>query len=105
MSFYGSPKPRECRFQKYDKVKVVAGRKVPIGTEGEVFWVSNPLVYGQSRFATTTFKLGVKDAQGNVHWTYDQNVELIEREGKPATHDGLGVVIWPTPQLFDGSER
>lgn len=103
MSFYGPRKSLECRFQKYDKVKVVAGRKVAIGTTGEIFWVSAPQVYGQSRFATTTYKLGIKDAEGKVYWTYDRNVELLEREGKPAQHDGLMNVIWPTPELF--SER
>lgn len=100
MSFYGAPKYRDCDFQKYDKVRVVTGRKVPVGTEGEVFWISEPLRYGQSRFATTTFKVGIKDEQGNVHWTYDKNVKLLEREGRPATHDGLRNVIWPTPELF-----
>lgn len=86
MSFYGSRKPSECKYQKYDKVRVVKGQKVPLGTEGEIFWISEPQMYGQSRFATTTYRIGIRDAKGQVHWTYDRNIELFEREGKSAQH-------------------
>jgi hypothetical protein len=57
-------------------------------------------MYGQSRFATTTFSIGIKDGSGKTYWTYESNLELLEREGKPASHDGLMNVIWPTPELF-----
>lgn len=49
-------------------VEVFKGRKVPIGTTGEVFWlgVGN---YGE--------RVGLKDAAGNVHWTAKSNVRVI----------------------------
>lgn len=102
MSFYGPEKARSCHYQKYDKVRVVAGRKVPVGIEGEIFWISMPQRYGQSRFATTTYKVGIKDAQGQVYWTYDNNLKLLEREGKPVQHDGLMNVIWPVSESVEG---
>lgn len=54
---------------KGDKVRVVRGRKVPLGTEGVVIWV------GEGHWGT---RLGVKDAGGEVHWTAATNVELVE---------------------------
>lgn len=60
-------------------VRVIKGRKLPLGTEGLVFWV------GGDRFGNT--KLGIatsdrKDSRGfwaDVKWTYAQNVEVIRQ--------------------------
>jgi hypothetical protein len=66
-------------------VKVVAGRKVAIGTVGRIFWVGKPEKYSPSRWAKTSTKIGIalddaKDDRGryvNVAWTYIDNVEAV----------------------------
>lgn len=45
--------------------KVVKGRKVPKGTEGEIFWV------GDKGYGLT---VGLKDSQGTTHFTASSNV-------------------------------
>ncbi len=51
-------------------VEVFKGRKVPVGTVGEIAWV------GIDQFANV--KVGIKDAQGEVHFTAISNVKLVE---------------------------
>ena len=55
-------------------VKVVKGRKVPIGTTGTVFWVNR---YKINTWLGTT-KVGIKDDKGNVSFTADTNIELVK---------------------------
>lgn len=50
-------------------VEVVAGRKVPKGTVGTVIWVGEDN-WGKGR-------LGIKDAEGTVHWTASTNVAAL----------------------------
>ena len=62
----------------HKKVRVVKGRKVPIGTTGECFWMGQ---YDNSRYGDhwgiyTTTRIGIRDEAGNVHWTALGNVEL-----------------------------
>lgn len=78
MSFYGPVKASECNVARNQEVVVVKGRKVPIGTKGKVFWIGNPFLQGQSRFALTSYPIGIRDITGQVHWTYDQNVKVVE---------------------------
>ena len=52
-------------------VEVFKGRKVPVGTIGELIWF-NLDSYG-------SMKVGVKDAEGNAHFTAITNVKLIEK--------------------------
>jgi hypothetical protein len=49
-------------------VKVVKGRKVPLGTEGEVFWLGDK-GWGYS--------VGFKTAEGEKHFTSIRNVESV----------------------------
>ena len=49
-------------------VKVVRGRKVPIGTTGKVFWKGE---------GTYGWRVGFKDSTDTVHWTALTNVEAI----------------------------
>lgn len=56
---------------KGQTVKVVKGRKVPIGTEGVVFWV------GESQYG---WRVGFEDAEGTTHWTAASNVEAVEEK-------------------------
>lgn len=51
-------------------VEVFKGRKVPVGTVGEISWV------GIDSFGNV--KVGIKDAQGEVHFTAVSNVKLVE---------------------------
>ena len=51
-----------------DEVRVVKGRKVPIGTVGKYFWS------GYDRFGT--HKVGIVDAEGRKHYTASANIEL-----------------------------
>lgn len=55
--------------RKGKRVRVVRGRKVPRGTEGVVIWLGVD-DWGKAR-------LGLKDADGNAHWTAASNVEVI----------------------------
>jgi len=56
------------------RVRVVKGRKVPIGTEGFCIWVASPY--------HTTDRIGVKDDTGAVHWTNRDNCEVIKATGE-----------------------
>lgn len=63
----------------HKRVRVVKGRKVKHGTEGEVFWMG---CYDNSRFGDpwgiyTTVRVGIRDDDGNVHWTSVENVEVV----------------------------
>lgn len=60
---------------KGKRVKVIKGRKVPIGTEGTVFWVG-PDHYSRHG----ALRLGLKDDAGATHWTAASNVEVIAPE-------------------------
>jgi len=51
------------------RVQVTRGRKVPIGTEGVLFWV------GSTQFGK---RIGFKDATDTVHWTAWGNFEFTD---------------------------
>lgn len=53
------------------RARVVKGRKVPVGTEGVVIWS------GHGNWGP---RVGIKDADGEVHWTAAENVERIDAE-------------------------
>jgi hypothetical protein len=59
------------------KVRVVKGRKVPIGTEG---WVAarTGQTYGRGPHALETFRLAIQTVDGAMVWTAETNVELID---------------------------
>lgn len=54
------------------RVTVTKGRKVPLGTTGEVFWV------GEGRYGG--YRVGLKDSEGTTHWTAASNVTETEKE-------------------------
>lgn len=54
-------------------VRVARGRKVPVGTAGEVIW------YGEGRYG---YRVGIRDAAGEVHWTSAGNVEVVAPAAK-----------------------
>lgn len=49
-------------------LRVVRGRKVPVGTEGECSW------YGQTKYGA---RVGIRDLQGQVTFTAASNVEVV----------------------------
>ena len=51
-------------------LKVVKGRKVPVGTVGECVWV------GGDRYSNG-IRVGIKDSAGTVHWTSADNVVVV----------------------------
>lgn len=65
-------------FEKYlDKtVRVVKGRKVPIGTEGTVFWIGAVNYSKYCNWWSWEFRIGFKDADGNTFFTSERNIEL-----------------------------
>lgn len=68
----------DVRTYYHKRVKVVKGRKVPHGTEGECFWMGS---YDNSKYGDpwgiyTTVRIGIKDDNGTVYWTALDNVEL-----------------------------
>lgn len=68
----------ERPLRKGDHVRVVKGRKVPIGTHGVVFWAGDS-EYGQ--------RIGLKDQAGVTHWTAAANARLARPELEPAASD------------------
>lgn len=53
--------------RKGKTVIVFKGRKVPVGTTGECFWLGSTM-YGE--------RVGIRDAKGTVHWTAKDNVRV-----------------------------
>ena len=69
--------------EEVSKGKVVVvnrGRKVSHGVTGEVFWMHdvNYDPYGREWGKET--KIGLKDVDGNVYWTYAKNVDVVSPE-------------------------
>jgi len=58
----------EAKVTRGKTVRVVRGRKVPIGLEGEVIW------YGETQYSP---RVGIRDINGTVHWTSASNIEVI----------------------------
>jgi len=62
------------------KVKVVKGRKVPKGTVGECFWE------GHGQYGP---RIGLKEADGTVHWTATSNcIAILDDVPEGTTPDG-----------------
>lgn len=62
---------------KGKEVVVVAGRKVKHGTTGEIFWTKAVNYDRYGRWWNEELKIGIKDKDGNVYWTYAKNVEVV----------------------------
>ncbi len=62
------------------EVEVVKGRKVAKGTKGKVFWLKEVNYDKYDRWYKAVTKIGIKDEQGNVYWTYAHNVNVINPE-------------------------
>lgn len=58
-------------------VRVIKGRKVPVGTEGVVFWVGAVNYSKYCNWWSWEFRVGFKDDSGEVYFTNEENVELV----------------------------
>lgn len=69
-------------FRKYldKRVKVVRGRKVPIGTVGTVFWIGAVNYSKYKKWWSWQFRVGLKDNDGNTYFTAERNIELVEQD-------------------------
>ena len=65
-------------FEKYlDKeVKVVKGKKVPLGTTGKVFWIGMRNYSQYGNWWSWEVRIGFKDADGATYFTSEENIEL-----------------------------
>ncbi len=73
-------KAQARKIEKGKEVIVVKGRKVPIGTVGTIFWVKEENYDRYNRYCGKTTRLGIKDKDGNVYWTYADNVEVFDAQ-------------------------
>ena len=63
------------------KVVVVnRGRKVPHGVTGEVFWMRDVNYDSYGRDCGKETKIGLRDDNDNVYWTYAKNVDVVSPE-------------------------
>lgn len=58
-------------------VKVIKGRKVPIGTEGIVRWYGEGKAFSYYDSKHPTMRVGLQTADGTVHYTAANNVQVI----------------------------
>lgn len=69
---------KACKVLKGKEVVVIRGRKVPHGVKGEVFWIKKVNYDRYGREWNEEEKIGIKDIEGNVYWTYAKNVEVVD---------------------------
>lgn len=61
-------------------VRVVSGRKVPLDTEGIVFYIKDVNYDPYKRWWGKELKIGIKTKDYKVYWTYAKNVEVVNPE-------------------------
>lgn len=78
--------------RKGKTVRVVKGRKVPIGTVGCVFWQERARKFGWERYheprvlRAEHYRLGIKTADGETFFMNGGNVEVIAQEGEEVNY-------------------
>lgn len=69
--------------EEVSKGKIVVvnrGRKVPHGVTGEVFWTHDVNYDTYGRDCGKETKIGLRDDNDNVYWTYAKNVDVVSPE-------------------------
>lgn len=61
-------------------VRVVKGRKVPIGTTGTCFWIGMRNYSKYKNWWSWEAIIGFRDDQGEVFFTNERNLEVIREE-------------------------
>jgi len=60
-------------------VKVVRGRKCPVGTVGEVFWIGEVEIYSYAYHDVKKTRIGVRTVEGETYWVADvEYCELLQ---------------------------
>lgn len=72
------------RVMENKKVIVTGGRKVKKGTVGVLFWHQDMDFNGNH-----VTKIGIRDDDGNVHWTYAHNVKVHNPDQYKESNDKL----------------
>lgn len=65
----------DAKIAKGKIIRVVRGRKVPQGTTGECVWLGAGKSY--SYYDRGADRVGIKDSNGQVHWTAASNCEVV----------------------------
>lgn len=99
----GAAQTRLTAPRKGYPARVVKGRKVPVGTEGTITWEGD---------SDSGWRVGIRDAVGNVHFTNAFNVirtgvDPLPGEDWTDAERRLTVVIpskWDSVRLSDGTE-
>lgn len=65
-------------YEKYldNPVKIVKGRKIPIGTTGTCFWIGMRNYSKYGNWWSWEVRIGFKDKNGNAFFTPERNIEL-----------------------------
>jgi len=71
-------------------VRVVCGKKAPIGFEGYVFWEKPFYMYRTDRYPKYV-RIGIKNEAGEVAWTYERNVEVVMSAAEVAAEEAAAV--------------
>jgi hypothetical protein len=58
-------------------LRVVSGRKLPVGTVGECIWYGAGKSYSPSRWAPVPMRVGIRTQDGAVLWTAAGNVVVV----------------------------
>ena len=64
----------------FDKeVEIYRGRKIPLGTRGQVFWMGSYCnsPYGDPWGIYTTYRVGTRTGSGEIYWTDIKNIRLV----------------------------
>lgn len=67
-------------FRSGKRCKVVRGRKVPLGTEGVIFWMGHDN-YGKRKLGIATTERKENGRYADVVWTAESNCELLPQGG------------------------
>lgn len=76
-SFYAEEKINSKKPTKDKFVKIVRGKKDLIGKEGTIFWLKDVNYDPYKRKYNWKTKIGIRDNNNNVYWTYVNNVEVL----------------------------
>lgn len=70
MSYYAADDREAQQIFPNKRIRVIKGRKIPVGVEGIVFWIGPDRFKGGNR-------CGFKDDGGTTHWISTGNIEVV----------------------------
>lgn len=83
----------KMEYVKGAQYEVFKGRNVKKGTVGTLFYV---------RESNYGFRVGIKDVNGNAHWTYGDNIRLVDSSVllEKAKRWAMSLPYAPSPKVF-----